>query len=115
MTPTRATAIELNLTARMTRLVVSNLSPSATAASVDRLFSSLGTVRSVDLATDVMTGRCGGFGFVRMNDLEPGAAAVALRGLRMGDRLLRVAIEQKGDPYCKATEARRRVPLPPAV
>jgi len=96
----------------MTRLVVSNLSPSATVDSVHALFSSLGTVRSVDLATDIMTGRCGGFGFVRMNELEPGAAAMALRGLRMDGRVLRVAIEQKGDPYGKIAGAQRQVPVP---
>ncbi len=96
----------------MTRLVVNNLSPNATVESVRRLFSSLGTVRSVDLATDIMTGRCGGFGFVRMNELEPSAAATALLGLHMDGRMLRVAIEQKGDPYGKASGPQRHVPLP---
>jgi RNA recognition motif-containing protein len=96
----------------MTRLVISNLSPRTTTASVDRLFASFGTVRSVHLATDVMTGRCGGFGYVCLDEAEPGAAVVALHGSPIDGRALRVVLEQKGESFASAARERRRVYLP---
>lgn len=79
----------------MTRLVIRNLSTASTVESVARLFSQFGAVQSIDLATDVMTGRCGGFGYVRLAEVEAGSAVAALDGLRVDGRLLRVSIEQK--------------------
>ena len=52
-------------------------------------------VRSAGLATDTMTGRFGGFGFVHLDELEIGAALDALDGSHLGDRVLRVTFEQK--------------------
>ena len=79
----------------MTKMMVHNLSSQMTVESLNNLFSEYGAVRSVSLATDVMTGRCRGFGFVNLDELEIGAALVALDGSRLGDRVLRVTFEQK--------------------
>ncbi len=49
-----------------------------------------------------MTGRCGGFGYVRLAEVEAGSAVAALDGLRVDGRLLRVSIEQKGLAQCQA-------------
>ena len=42
-----------------------------------------------------MTGRCGGFGFVHLDEQETGAALYALNGRCLGNRVLRVTFEQK--------------------
>jgi len=79
----------------MTKMVVQNLAPHMTVESLNNLFSAYGAVRSVSLATDIMTGRCGGFGFVSLDEPEAGAARDALDGTSLGGRRLRVTIEQK--------------------
>ncbi len=79
----------------MTKMMVHNLSPHTTAGSLNRLFSEFGAVRSVSLPTDIMTGRCGGFGFVHLDEQQTGAALCALNGRHIGDRVLQVSYEQK--------------------
>ncbi len=79
----------------MTKMMVENLSPRTTAESLDKLFAEFGTVHSVSLATDVMTGRCGGFGFVNLYEQDDGAARYALDGRRLDGRALRVTVESK--------------------
>ncbi len=79
----------------MTKMMVHNLSSHMTVEGLNSLFSKYGAVRSVSLATDVMTGRCRGFGFVNLDELESGAALDALDGSRLGGRVLRVTFEQK--------------------
>lgn len=79
----------------VTKMMVENLSPSTTVDSLHRLFSDFGKVRSISLATDIMTGRCGGFGFVHMYEHDTGAALFALDGKHLGGRILRVTIERK--------------------
>jgi RNA recognition motif-containing protein len=65
---------------------------------LDRLFADFGVVRSVSLATDIMTGRCGGFGHVHLDEEEAGAALYALNGKDLGGRVLSVIVEQKRIP-----------------
>ncbi len=79
----------------MTKMMVHNLSSHMTVESLNSLFSEYGAVRSVSLATDIMTGRCRGFGFVNLDELEAGAALDALDGSCLGGRVLRVTFEQK--------------------
>ena len=79
----------------VTKMFVENLSPSTTVEGLNRLFSDFGAVRSISLATDVMTGRCGGFGFVHLCEQDTGAALYALNGRKVCGRVLRVTLEQK--------------------
>jgi len=79
----------------MTKMVIRNLSPAMTVENLNSLFSAYGAVRSVSLATDIMTGRCRGFGFVNLDEPETGAALDALDGSSLGGRVLRVTFEQK--------------------
>jgi RNA recognition motif-containing protein len=79
----------------MTKMMVRNLPPHTTVETLNGLFSEFGAVRSVSLATDIMTGRCGSFGFVHLDEQEPGAALLALNGRHIGDHILRVTFEQK--------------------
>ena len=79
----------------MTKMMVHNLSSHTTVESLNRLFSEFGAVRSVRLPTDIMTGRCGGFGFVDLDEQEIGAALYALDGKCLGGHVLRVTLEQK--------------------
>ena len=76
-------------------MMVHNLSTHVTVESLNSLFSEYGVVKSVSLATDVMTGRCRGFGFVNLDELEAGAALAALDGSCLSGRVLRVSFEQK--------------------
>jgi RNA recognition motif-containing protein len=72
-----------------TNIYVGNLPFSATAESIQALFSSYGTVENVNLITDRETGRLRGFGFVEM---ESGAneAIAALHDKDFDGRTLTV-------------------------
>jgi RNA recognition motif-containing protein len=82
----------------MTKMMVQNLSSRTTVESLTTLFSEFGAVRSVSLATDIMTGRCRGFGFVHLDEQQTGTALGALDGRSLGDRVLHVTYEQKQLP-----------------
>jgi RNA recognition motif-containing protein len=81
----------------MTKMMVQNLSSGTTVESLNRLFSEFGAVRSISLATDIMTGQCRGFGFVQLEEQHAGTALGALNGRHLGDRVLHVSYEQKHD------------------
>ena len=87
------------------KLFVGNLPGDTTEKSVRGLFSDYGTVHSIDLATDIFTGRCKGFCFVEMEGHEARAAQAALDGNLVGggERSLRVRFD---DP--RAARGRRR-------
>lgn len=79
----------------MKTLFVGNLSPETSEASVRSLFSPYGTVRSINLATDIFTGTCKGFCFVEMEGHEARAAQAALDGKsQAGGGWLKVRFEQ---------------------
>jgi RNA recognition motif-containing protein len=78
-----------------TKMVVRNLAPQMTVEQLSHLFAAHGAVRAVSLATDVMTGRCRGFGFVSLDELRTGAALDALDGSRLGGRVISVTLERK--------------------
>jgi RNA recognition motif-containing protein len=88
----------------MKKLFIGNLPPEATEESVREMFAAYGTVRSVNVAHDIFTGKCKGFGFVEMEGHEARAAQAALDGNMMGgDRSLKVRFENP-----RAGRGRRR-------
>jgi RNA recognition motif-containing protein len=77
------------------KLFVGNLPDDATEDSIRSMFSAYGTVRSVDMARDIFTGRCKGFAFVEMEGHEARAAMAALDGSSQpGGGFLKVRFEQ---------------------
>lgn len=74
-------------------MFIGNLPSDASAEAVGQLFSEFGTVRSVQLATDVFTRQCRGFGFVEMEGHEARAAIAALDGKSYGGNFLRVRFD----------------------
>src|SRR5262245_12993603 len=73
-------------------IFVGNLSCATTADDVEQLFAPYGTVERVQIATDRMTGRSRGFGFVEMpNSTEAQAAITDLHGASLGRRTLTVS------------------------
>jgi len=77
----------------MKKMFVGNLPQNVTEESITNLFAEYGTVRSLNLATDVFSGRCKGFGFVEMEGHEARAAIAALDGKSFGDKFLKVKFE----------------------
>jgi len=79
----------------MKKLFVGNLPPEATETSVRAMFEAYGTVRSIDLAHDIFTGKCKGFCFIGMEGHEARAAQSALDGHVMeGGGFLKVRFEE---------------------
>lgn len=77
----------------MKKMFIGNLPHNATEESVATLFAEYGTVRSLNLATDVFSGKCKGFGFVEMEGHEARAAIAGLDGKSFGDKFLKVKFE----------------------
>lgn len=88
----------------MKRMFVGNLPPETTEDDVRELFSQHGTVRGVNLARDVFSGKCKGFAFVDMEGHEARAAIAGLDGSQFKGKALRVNEEK---PKGK-TRGRRR-------
>lgn len=88
----------------MLKMFVGNLTPDATEESVKALFSEFGTVRSINLISDIFSGKCRGFGFVEMEGHEARAAIEALDGKVVGGNAIRVRFE---DPR-SSRKGRRR-------
>lgn len=98
--------IPLRLTSEssMKKLFVGSLPPEATQDSVKALFSEFGTVRSIEVARDVFSGKCKGFAFIEMEGHEARAAIAGLNGKFMGDKSLKVNFEE---PRMKGGRGRR--------
>ena len=64
----------------MLKMFVGNLPPETREEDIRHLFAEYGTVRSVDLAHDIFTGKSKGFCFVEMEGHEAHAAIAALDG-----------------------------------
>lgn len=73
------------------KLYVGNLGYDVSSADLEQLFSTHGTVESVNVITDRMTGQSKGFGFVEMSSSgEAQAAIAALDGTDFGGRNIKV-------------------------
>lgn len=77
----------------MKRLYVGNLPSEATEETVTTLFSQYGTVRSIQLISDIFSGKCRGFGFIGMEGHEARAAIAALDGNMYNGKPLKVKFE----------------------
>ncbi|MGR8932355.1 MAG: RNA recognition motif domain-containing protein [Gammaproteobacteria bacterium] len=77
----------------MKRIFVGNLPSDATETSVTALFSEFGKVHSIELVTDMFSGKCKGFGYVGMEGHEARAAIAKLSGRPFGGNLLKVGFE----------------------
>ncbi len=87
----------------MFRIYVGNLSFQTTEDSLSELFGRHGSVNSVAIITDRITGRSRGFGFVEMSDAGEGQAAMeAINGQEVDGRTLKVneahARSERGAP-----------------
>lgn len=67
----------------MLKLFVGNLPPLAGESDIRDLFGKFGTVRSIELAHDIFTGKSKGFCFIEMEGHEARAAMAALDGACM--------------------------------
>ena len=77
----------------MKKLFVGSLPHDATEESVKTLFAEFGTVRSIEIASDIFSGRSKGFGFIEMEGHEARAAIAGLNGRSVGEKLLVVKFE----------------------
>lgn len=89
----------------MKKMFVSNLPNEASEESIRELFSEYGTVRSIQIATDIFTRKCRGFGFIEMEGHEARAAISGLDGKSYLGKYLRVRFE---DPRSKQRGGHRR-------
>jgi cold-inducible RNA-binding protein len=74
----------------VTKLYVGNLPFSATEDAVRALFAEHGTVETLSLIADRVTGQLKGFGFVEMSNADASRAMQALNGADFGGRPLKV-------------------------
>ena len=77
----------------MKRIFVGNLPSDATETTVTALFSEFGKVHSIELVTDMFSGKCKGFGYIGMEGHEARAAIAKLSGTLFGGKPLRVSFE----------------------
>lgn len=75
----------------MVRIYVGNLSFETSEDEIRELFAQHGTVHSVELITDRVTGKPRGFGFVEMDSDGAAASIGALDGTELHGRTLRVS------------------------
>ncbi|MGR9085474.1 MAG: RNA recognition motif domain-containing protein [Gammaproteobacteria bacterium] len=78
----------------MKKLFVGNLPHDTTEASLLALFSTYGKVFSIELVTDIFTGKCKGFGFIGMEGHEARAAIAHLDGNLYQGKPLKVNFEE---------------------
>ncbi|BCG65574.1 MAG: hypothetical protein methR_P3419 [Methyloprofundus sp.] len=80
-------------TPELKKLFVGNLPPSTTENDITTLFSEFGTVRSLNLVTDIFSGQCKGFAFIEMEGHEARAAIAGLDGKDCNGKPMKVNFE----------------------
>ena len=78
---------------KLKKLFVGNLDASTNEDDLKALFVEFGTVRSSNLATDIFSGKCRGFGFVEMEGHEARAAIAGLDGKDFRGKSMKVKYE----------------------
>jgi len=69
------------------------LPTTANEKSISALFSTYGTVRSIEIKKDIFSGQCRGFGFLEMEGHEARAAQSGLNGASFEGGLLKVSFD----------------------
>jgi len=87
------------------KIYVGNLPDNATESSITELFSEVGRVRSIQIAQDVFSGRCKGFGFIEMEGHEARSAIATFDGKMYQGKSLKVRFD---DEKSKRKPSRRR-------
>lgn len=77
----------------MKKLFIGSLPPTATEESVSSLFSKFGVVRSIEVVSDLFSGKCKGFAFIEMEGHEARAAIEGLNGKTFEGNTLKVKYE----------------------
>jgi len=75
------------------KLFIGNLPSSTTENDITELFSKFGTVRSLNLVTDIFSGQCKGFAFIEMEGHEARAAIAGLDGKNFNGNSIKVNFE----------------------
>lgn len=78
----------------MLRIYAGNLPADITEKEFNELFAEHGRVRASELAQDLFSGRCRGFGFIEMEGHEARAAINALNGRTLRGKSIRVSEER---------------------
>ncbi len=78
----------------MLKIYAGNLPADLTEKEFTELFAQHGRVRSMNLARDIFSGRCRGFGFIEMEGHEARTAISALSGFTLRGKSLRVNEER---------------------
>ncbi|MGQ0657372.1 MAG: RNA recognition motif domain-containing protein [Chromatiales bacterium] len=89
----------------MLKIFAGNLPEDITDEELKALFEQHGRVRSIELARDVFSGKCKGFGFIQMEGHEARAAMSALNGKILRGNRLKVNEER---PRHRSFGGRRR-------
>ncbi|MGR9100372.1 MAG: RNA recognition motif domain-containing protein [Gammaproteobacteria bacterium] len=77
----------------MKKLFIGNLPSNTNEKDLKDLFSKFGTIRSLELVTDIFSQQCKGFGFIEMEGHEARAAIAGLDGTQFNGKSLRVNFE----------------------
>ncbi|MCF6250229.1 MAG: RNA-binding protein [Methylococcaceae bacterium] len=77
----------------MKKLFVGNLPTNTSEKDLQTLFSKFGTVRSLNLVTDIFSDQCKGFGFIEMEGHEARAAIAGLDGKDFNGKPIKVNFE----------------------
>jgi RNA recognition motif-containing protein len=88
----------------MLRLYAGNLPADITEKEFTELFKEYGRIFNYELARDIFSGRCRGFGFIEMEGHEARAAIAGLNGRSLRGNSLRVNEER---PRAKSRGGRR--------
>ena len=78
----------------MKKMYVGSLPSEASEESVRAMFSEFGTVRSIELAKDIFSGKCRGFGFIEMEGHEARAAIAGLNGKLVDGKNIKVRFDE---------------------
>jgi RNA recognition motif-containing protein len=97
----------------MLRIHAGHPPPDLTEKGFTDLFAEHGRVRSMDLAGDIFSSRCHGFGFIEMEGHEARVAISALNGLTLRGNCLRVTknVPAGGMAAARAVNGRHSFPL----